>query len=110
MIHLETDFTQAKGWLLGPWDSDLSVPIGWATRGIDEPHLHAQMWEVYLVARGQSTASVAGQEVNLNAGDVLVVEPGETHTFTYSSPDYLHFVLQSPFVKGDKVTKGKHIG
>ena len=90
----------------------------------------------------------------MKIGDVLVVEPGEAHTFTQSSPDtrlkrgchnviaklhevrasevtlikwehpiggderlrmsrcdtlkslwydYLHFVLQSPFVKGDKV-------
>ena len=61
------------------------------------------MNEVYLVARGQSTAVVDGEEANLNVGDVLVVEPGEHHTFKENSPDYLHFVLQSPFVKGDKI-------
>ena len=109
MIYLETDLTQTKGWFLGPWNSDLSIPIGWATQGIDEPHLHAQMNEVYLVARGHSTALVNGEEVNLKVGDVLVVEPGEVHTFTKSSPDYLHFVLQSPFVKGDKVLKGERV-
>ncbi len=38
----------------------------------------------------------------LGAGDVLVVEPGEVHTFESSSPDYLHFVIQTPFVAGDK--------
>ena len=103
MIHSKTDFTQAKGWLLGPWNSRLNFPVGWATQGVDEPHHHAQMNEVYLVAQGQSTAAVGGKEVDLNAGDVLVVEPGEAHTFTQSSPDYLHFVLQTPFAKGDKV-------
>lgn len=103
MIHLKTDFTQPKGWLLGPWNSRLSVPIGWATRGIDEPHHHEKMNEVYLIARGSSTAVVSGKEIELKAGDVLVIEPGEAHTFKESSPDYLHFVLQSPFVKGDKV-------
>jgi hypothetical protein len=35
---------------------------------------------------------------------MLVVEPGEVHTFTESSPDYFHFVVQAPFVKGDKIT------
>ena len=33
---------------------------------------------------------------------MLIVEPGETHTFIDSSDDYLHFVIQAPFVKGDK--------
>jgi hypothetical protein len=33
---------------------------------------------------------------------VLVVEPGEVHTFTASSEDYLHFVVQAPFVAGDR--------
>ena len=87
----------------GTLELELHLPIGWATQGVDEPHHHAQMNEVYLVARGQSTAIVSGEEVNLKAGDVLVVEPGEAHTFTQSSPDYLHFVLQTPFVEGDKV-------
>ena len=32
---------------------------------------------------------------------MLIVEPGETHTFIDSSDDYLHFVIQAPFVKGD---------
>lgn len=38
----------------------------------------------------------------LQAGDLLLVEPGEAHTFVESSDDYLHFVVQAPFVAGDK--------
>lgn len=60
------------------------------------------MFEVYLVARGASTAVVNGVVVELVAGDLLVVEPGESHTFTASSDDYLHFVVQAPFAEGDK--------
>ena len=41
--------------------------------------------------------------VPLAAGDMLVVESGEPHTFVSSSPDYLHFVVQTPFMPGDKV-------
>ena len=33
---------------------------------------------------------------------MLVVQPGESHTFVSSSEDYLHFVIQAPFVGGDK--------
>jgi quercetin dioxygenase-like cupin family protein len=60
------------------------------------------MYEIYLVAGGESTAMVDGEAVLLRAGDLLVVEPGEVHTFVTSSEDYLHFVVQAPFVAGDK--------
>jgi mannose-6-phosphate isomerase-like protein (cupin superfamily) len=71
---------------------------------VNEPHRHEEMSEVYLVARGESVAQVAGQELRLSVGDMLVVEPGEAHTFLSSSDDYLHFVVQAPFVGGDKIT------
>ncbi len=80
--------------------------MGWADRGVDEPHRHDEMNEIYLVARGESVAVVGGETVRLGPGDVLVVESGETHTFLSSSSDYLHFVVQAPFVRGDKVVEG----
>jgi quercetin dioxygenase-like cupin family protein len=92
-----------KGWFVGPWNSRVPVAIGWADRGVNEPHRHDSMCEVYLVARGESTAFVAGRRIDLVPGSMLVVEPGEAHTFVTSSDDYLHFVVQAPFVKGDKV-------
>ncbi len=102
MIHRSVDATAAKGWFIGPWDSDLPIPVGWATQGIAERHVHRQMVEIYLVARGASTIDVNGESTPLRAGDMLVVEPGEIHTFTWSSDDYLHFVIHAPFVQGDK--------
>lgn len=47
--------------------------------------------------------AIDGERVQLTAGDCLVVEPGEDHTFVANSDDYLVFVIQTPFVKGDKV-------
>lgn len=70
--------------------------------GVDEQHYHAEMYEVYLVVQGRSTAVVDGQTVILEPGNVLIVEPGEMHTFTESTPDYYHFVVHAPVVKGDK--------
>lgn len=78
------------------------MALGFADCGVDDPHHHEEMYEIYLVARGESTAMVDGEEVQLQAGDLLVVEPGEVHTFVTSSEDYLHFVVQAPFVAGDK--------
>lgn len=53
-------------------------------------------------ARGGVTPSRPTWGHSLQAGDLLVVEPGELHTFVDSSDDYLHFVVQAPFVNGDK--------
>jgi glyoxylate utilization-related uncharacterized protein len=71
---------QGKGWFVGPWNSRVSVAVGYSDRGIDETHSQDEMSEMYLVARGTSTALVDGETVMLQAGDLLVVEPGETHT------------------------------
>lgn len=54
-----------KGWLAGPWESALPIAIGYASQGIDEPHLHEQLTEVYLVARGSSHLRIGGQTVEL---------------------------------------------
>jgi len=78
------------------------VPIGYATKGVKEQHYHAEMNEIYLIARGQSKAIVGSKTIILESGQILVVEPGEVHTFMESTEDYLHFVIQAPFIKGDK--------
>lgn len=105
MIQQSPDKQVAKGWFAGPWNSAVPIPVGYANEGIDESHFHAHMFEIYLVARGTSTAVVNQQTIQLQAGDMLVVEPGETHTFKHSSDDYFHFVIQTPFVPGDKISE-----
>jgi mannose-6-phosphate isomerase-like protein (cupin superfamily) len=90
LLHAGDD---AKGWLDGPWRSDLSIAIGYATRAIDEPHTHDRSTEIYLVAAGTAIAAVDGAEVELEAGDVLIVAPHEVRTIASTSPDYRCFVL-----------------
>jgi quercetin dioxygenase-like cupin family protein len=102
MHHFGKAEQGVKGWWAGPWNLGIPVAVGYATTGIDEPHTHAQMYEVYLVAQGRSVARVGEQRVSLEAGSVLIVEPGEVHTFIESSPDYYHFVIHAPVVAGDK--------
>ena len=102
MIHKKIDKSNPKGWFVGPWNSKLQIPIGYANQGINEPHLHTQMHEIYLVAKGWSKIQVGKDIIKLEEGDLIVVEPNESHTFLENSSDYFHFVLQSPFVKGDK--------
>jgi quercetin dioxygenase-like cupin family protein len=103
MLHLTPDESQPKGWYVGPWNSKVPIPVGYANEGIDESHYHVQMYEIYLVAQGQSTVVVENKKFTLQAGSILVVEPNEVHTFIDSSDDYFHFVIHTPFVKNDKV-------
>ena len=89
-----------KGWFEGPWNSDLGLSLGYAEKGIDEPHLHTTLTEIYLVASGSATLRVERAEILLAPGDVAIVLPGEAHTFSASSPDYFHFVVHSPGLSG----------
>jgi mannose-6-phosphate isomerase-like protein (cupin superfamily) len=108
-VRHERATTAAKGWLAGPWDGDLAVSIGFATEGVDEPHVHLLVTEVYLVARGTSSVRVEHETVELRAGDVLVVEPGEAHTILASSDDFLHFVVHSPGLAGNEARREKEL-
>jgi len=103
MIHSSINKTEAKGWFAGPWNSKLDIPVGYANQGINEKHVHSAMFEIYLIAKGTSTIIINDKEIELNEGDMIVVEPGEIHTFKNSSENYLHFVIHSPFVKDDKL-------
>jgi mannose-6-phosphate isomerase-like protein (cupin superfamily) len=96
-----------KGWYAGPWNSSLPISVGYANAGVDEPHLHVRITEIYLVAQGTSVIRIEQQNYNLVVGDMLVVEPGEAHTFISSSSDYLHFVIHTPGLSGDEVRTDK---
>ena len=101
------NYSNEKGWYLGLWNSNLPISIGYANAGIDQPHLHTQITEIYLVARGTSIIRVEYETITLSAGDIVVVESGEAHTFLESSPDYFHFVIHTPGLEGEKARTEK---
>jgi mannose-6-phosphate isomerase-like protein (cupin superfamily) len=101
------DSTAAKGWYAGPWNAPLAVSVGYATTGIDEPHAHTRITEIYLIARGTAVMRVERQDVALEAGDMLMLEPGEAHTFISNSPDYFHFVIHTPGLAGEEARAEK---
>jgi len=48
-MHIDkSDPNIAKGWNFGPWNADIGISVGFANEGVDEPHLHRQMTEIYL--------------------------------------------------------------
>jgi hypothetical protein len=46
-------------------------------------------------------AEVDDKRIRRQAGDMLVVEPGETRAFVDSSHEYLRLVIRAPFAPGD---------
>ncbi len=92
----KADPQELKGWFVGPWNSGLDIAIGYANRGIDEPHVHHRVTEIYLIARGEAQIQIDTQTITIQAGDMLLVEPGEVHTFLSNSPDYYHLVIHTP--------------
>lgn len=107
-MHIATaDPAVAKGWYWGPWNTDLAISVGFANTGVDEPHFHRTMTEIYLIASGTATMRVEGKTIRLLPGQVIAVEPGEAHTFLASSPDHLHFVIQLPGLQGAEARADK---
>lgn len=92
----KADPAAAKGWYAGPWNWDLPIAVGYAHSGVDEPHFHRHMTEIYLVGQGCSEIRVEKETIALEAGDMLVLEPGEAHTFLCHSADYFQLVLHLP--------------
>ena len=103
----KTNSSIDKGWYVGPWNSNLPISIGYANVGVNEPHLHTQITEIYLVARGTSVMRVEQETIQLSAGDMIVLEPGEAHTFLESSPDYFHFVVHTPGLAREQARRDK---
>jgi len=103
------DVSVDKGWYAGPWNSDLAISVGYANQGIDEPHAHTQITEIYLAARGTAEIRIEQETITLMAGDMLAIEPGEAHTFLSSSPDYFHFVIHTPGLAGESARAEKSV-
>jgi mannose-6-phosphate isomerase-like protein (cupin superfamily) len=102
MIVANPDGWDGEAWFVGPWNSPIPAAISFGGDARRLSHAHDAMFEAYLVASGSATMMVAGEEVLLSPGAIVIVEPGESHNFVANSPDYRHFVLQTPFVAGDK--------
>lgn len=101
------DSTKDKGWYAGSWNSDLVISVGYANEGINEPHVHTKITEIYMIARGQSEIRVEQKTIRLEAGDMIVIEPGEAHTFLSSSDEYFHFVVHVPSLSAKEVKAEK---
>jgi len=67
-VRLSTDDAQA---------AEMTLEPGRSTGGPDNFHADSDQW-LYVVS-GSGRATVDGEDVRLDAGDLVVVEAGETH-------------------------------
>jgi quercetin dioxygenase-like cupin family protein len=107
MKLMQADPAAVKGWYAGPWNSDLGISVGYANQGIPEPHYHTRITEIYLVACGSAEIRINQQNITLHPGNMLILEPGEAHTFLHSSSDYFHFVIHTPGLQGEEARAEK---
>ena len=40
VIHSTVDKSKKKGWFLGPWNSKVPIPVGYANQAVRERHYH----------------------------------------------------------------------
>lgn len=56
-------------------------------------HYHEDMQEVFLLLRGSVQMTVAGQELDMQDGDCVVVQPGEVHQMTNLSSQDAEYIV-----------------
>ncbi|HUU06754.1 MAG TPA: cupin domain-containing protein [Patescibacteria group bacterium] len=94
---------QKEGWYLSETGLPIQVGVKFATSPFGKKHLHQTMAEYFLIIAGTMKLSVAGQVLEMEKGDLLLVEPGETHEVLSCSADALLLLLMPPPLAGDKV-------
>ena len=97
------DGAVTEGWLAGPWNSRLSLALGYARVANAEPHYHAEMREVFVVIAGSGELMVAGQTRRVETGAAGIVEPGEVHRWRRATHDFRLVVVHEPYVAGDMI-------
>lgn len=82
--------------------------INWATLLPGKtfaPHFHEDMQELFIMLGQGAVARVNGQEIVLQRGDTLVVDPGQTHEMANPTGMPIEYLVVG--IAGDK--KGKSI-
>lgn len=92
-----------EGWHLGEAGLPIQVGVKFGASPFGKKHLHRTMAEYFLLLAGDLSLDVNGEVLEIAPGDLVAVEPGETHTVLHASPDALLLLLMPPPVADDKV-------
>lgn len=94
---------QKEGWHLAGSGLPIQLGIKPGVSSFGGKHLHKTMAEYFLVLEGELKLQVDEQILEMEKGDLVVVEPGEAHKVLYASADALLLMLMPPDVPNDKV-------
>ena len=72
--------------------NDVQRILQWATAALEpgvtvSEHIHKDAREVFQILDGTIEAIIEGHSCSLSAGDVLVIDPGERHSFHNKSTE-----------------------
>jgi len=100
---IKKNISQEKEWLFNDGTQPIQVKIVQPEELNSVTHYHKTMHEYFFLLQGTAVILVDGKNYELGKGDLLVVEPGETHKVADYSPDMQLLLLMPPPVPNDKV-------
>lgn len=98
MHHISAGDTVRLAVLAGPEVSPVTVILeSWDVAGAQPPNTHPRSTELFLFLRGQGIASCDGTEVEVRAGDTLVLPQTSVHFIRNTGPERMYSItLMSP--------------
>jgi len=68
-----------------------------------KPHYHETVTDHYYIIEGTAVFTVDGREYNASKGDLLVIEPGETHMITAGRTGVKLLAVKKPGYAEDRI-------
>ena len=84
-------------------DAPVQLAVKFGQEGLGPAHYHRTMSEYFFVLDGELWLTVGEEEVHLEQGDLLIVDPGEPHQMLRRSPDARYLLLMPKATPNDKV-------
>ncbi|MGS2619562.1 AraC family transcriptional regulator [Micromonospora sp. LZ34] len=75
----------------GPYHAALAI-VGHEPRERSFPHSHVDFYELMYVVAGRGVQRVAGMDLPMRPGDLVIARPRDQHQFLVSSPEQLRFI------------------
>ena len=101
-MKIITDLPSREGWHLRD-GFPIQVGMKWGATPFSGAHLHRTMVEYFYLLAGEICLRVDEKAITVRQGDLVVVEPGETHEVLRATPDARLLLLMPPPVENDKV-------
>jgi quercetin dioxygenase-like cupin family protein len=102
-LRLLRNILDKQGWHVSGDDIPIQLGIKFGLSSLGKPHIHRTMHEYFLILQGSISLSVNGKTISLNKGDLLIVDPNESHEMLSKSDDAHYLLLMPKAVQNDKV-------